>query len=99
MASLEEWLLVWNAREIEDSDDFYIYQRWSWLLVFLAWFNHFGILAPLAVVGIFLTVKQWRHLASVRDDYRWPPAWPFSTSLAAIAFRWCRFWRCLPAQV
>jgi tetratricopeptide (TPR) repeat protein len=54
--------LVWNAREIEDSDDFYIYQQWSWLLSFLAWFNHFGILAPLAIVGIFLTVKQWRQL-------------------------------------
>jgi tetratricopeptide (TPR) repeat protein len=58
----KKWLLVWNAREIEDSDDFYIYQRWSRLLSFLAWFNHFGILAPLAVMGIFLTVKQWRQL-------------------------------------
>ncbi|HSE84804.1 MAG TPA: tetratricopeptide repeat protein [Candidatus Binatia bacterium] len=58
----KKWLLVWNAREIEDSDDFYIYQQWSWLLRFLAWFNHFGILAPLAVVGIFLTAKQWHRL-------------------------------------
>jgi tetratricopeptide (TPR) repeat protein len=57
-----KWLLVWNAREIEDSDDFYIYQQWSWLLRPLAWVSHFGILAPLAVVGIFLTVKQWRQL-------------------------------------
>jgi hypothetical protein len=51
----KKWLLVWNAREIEDSDDFYIYQQWSWLLSFLAWFNHFGILAPLAVMGLCLT--------------------------------------------
>ena len=58
----KKWLLVWNAREIEDSDDFYIYQQWSWLLSFLAWFNHFGILAPLAVMGLFLTVNQWRQL-------------------------------------
>jgi tetratricopeptide (TPR) repeat protein len=57
-----KWLLVWNAREIEDSDDFYIYQRWSWLLRSLAWVSHFGILAPLAAVGIFLTIKQWRQL-------------------------------------
>ena len=57
-----KWLLVWNAREIEDSDDFYIYQHWSWLLRPLAWISHFGLLAPLAVVGIFLTVKQWRQL-------------------------------------
>jgi len=57
-----KWLLVWNAREIEDSDDFYIYQQWSWLLRSLNWVSHFGLLAPLAVVGIFLTVKQWRQL-------------------------------------
>ena len=58
----KKWLLVWNAREIEDSDDFYIYQQWSWLLSFLAWFNHFGILASLAVMGLCLTVNQWRRL-------------------------------------
>jgi Tfp pilus assembly protein PilF/4-amino-4-deoxy-L-arabinose transferase-like glycosyltransferase len=58
----KKWLLVWNAREIEDSDDFYIYQQWSWLLSFLAWFSHFGILAPLAVMGLCLTVNQWRRL-------------------------------------
>ena len=58
----KKWLLVWNAREIEDSDDFYIYQRWSWLLSFLAWINHFGILVSLAVMGIFLTATQWRQL-------------------------------------
>ena len=58
----KKWLLVWNAREIEDSDDFYIYQQWSWLLSFLGWINHFGMLAPLAAVGVLLTVKQWRQL-------------------------------------
>jgi tetratricopeptide (TPR) repeat protein len=58
----KKWLLVWNAREIEDSDDFYIYQQWSWSLRSLAWISHFGILAPLAAVGIFLTIKEWRQL-------------------------------------
>jgi tetratricopeptide (TPR) repeat protein len=58
----KKWLLVWNAREIEDSDDFYIYRQWSRLLNFLGWINHFGILVPLAVMGVFLTVKRWRHL-------------------------------------
>jgi tetratricopeptide (TPR) repeat protein len=57
-----KWLLVWNAREIEDSDDFYIYRQWSWLLRSLGWVSHFGILAPLAAMGIFLTVGQWRQL-------------------------------------
>ena len=57
-----KWLRVWNAREVEDSDDFYIYQDWSWLLTLLAWFGHFGILAPLAGVGILLTLRRWRQL-------------------------------------
>jgi len=58
----KKWLMVWNAREIEDSDDFYIYQRWSWLLRLLAWVNHFGVLAPLAAVGLWVSRKQWRQL-------------------------------------
>lgn len=57
-----KWLIVWNVREIEDSDDFYLYQRWSWLLSFLAWINHFGVLVPLAAVGCLLTWRQWRKL-------------------------------------
>jgi len=57
-----KWLLVWNAREVEDSDDFYIYQNWSWLLSSLALFSHFGVLAPLAAVGVMFTLGQWRRL-------------------------------------
>ena len=57
-----KWWLVWHGREVEDSDDFYIYQGWSWLLAFLAWFSHFGTLAPLAAVGVLCTIRQWRQL-------------------------------------
>jgi tetratricopeptide (TPR) repeat protein len=57
-----KWLLVWNAREIEDSDDFYIYQGYSSLLAFFGWFNHFGLLAPLAALGVYLTRHRWRQL-------------------------------------
>jgi tetratricopeptide (TPR) repeat protein len=59
---LSKWRLVWHAREVEDSDDFYIYQRWSWLLTFFAWFSHFGTLAPLAAVGVLVTISRWRQL-------------------------------------
>jgi len=59
----KKWLIVWNVREIEDSDDFYIYQKWSWLLAFLALITNFGVLAPLATVGIALTLTQWRNLS------------------------------------
>lgn len=57
-----KWLVVWNVRELEDADDFYLYQEWSWLLGFLGWVNHFGLLAPLAAMGIVLTWRQWRKL-------------------------------------
>jgi tetratricopeptide (TPR) repeat protein len=58
----KKWTLVWNAREIEDSDDFYIYRQWSSLLGVLGRLNHFGVLAPLAAVGLLLSVGQWRRL-------------------------------------
>jgi tetratricopeptide (TPR) repeat protein len=57
-----KWLLVWNAREIEDSDDFYIYQGYASLLAFFGWFSHFGILVPLAALGVYSTRRQWRQL-------------------------------------
>lgn len=58
----KKWLMVWNAREVEDSDDFYVYTRWSWLLTGLGWISHFGILAPLAALGIWISRRQWRRL-------------------------------------
>ena len=57
-----KWLMVWNKREIEDSDDFYIYQSWSGLLGLLGAVNHFGVLAPLFMAGLVLTVARWRNL-------------------------------------
>ena len=57
-----KWLMVWNAREIEDSDDFYIYQSWSGVLRLLGAISHFGILVPLAVLGLVLTYTRWRNL-------------------------------------
>ena len=58
----KKWLMVWNAREVEDSDDFYIYSQWSWLLTILGWITHFGVLAPLAALGIWVSRRQWRGL-------------------------------------
>jgi tetratricopeptide (TPR) repeat protein len=55
-------LLVWNAREIEDSDDFYIYRQYSIILALFSWLTHFGTLTPIAAGGIFLTWRQWRRL-------------------------------------
>ncbi|HTM08797.1 MAG TPA: tetratricopeptide repeat protein [Verrucomicrobiae bacterium] len=58
----KKWLLVWNVREIDDSDDFYLYQQWSRLLALLAAVTHFGVLFPLAAAGCALTWRQWRRL-------------------------------------
>ena len=55
-------MILWNVREVEDADDFYLYQRWSWLLRILGWLNHFGMLAPLAAMGVVMTWRQWRQL-------------------------------------
>ncbi|MGH7773014.1 MAG: tetratricopeptide repeat protein [Candidatus Binatia bacterium] len=69
-----KWLMLWNVRELEDADDFYLYQKWSWLLKVLGWSNHFGLLAPIAAMGFVLTWRQWRRL------------WLLYLLLASVAF-------------
>jgi tetratricopeptide (TPR) repeat protein len=69
----KKWLMVWNSRELEDSDDFYIYRQWSWLLNVLGTMAHFGILAPMAAAGLWLTRHQWRRL------------WPLYAMIIALA--------------
>jgi tetratricopeptide (TPR) repeat protein len=60
----KKWLLVWNISEVGDSDDQYTYGDWSPLLQLLNRLLHFGILCPLAALGICLT---WNRRARV-----WP---------------------------
>ena len=57
-----KWLLVWNAREIEDADDYYLLREHSSLLRSLASVLHFGTLVPLAAFGIVLARMRWREL-------------------------------------
>lgn len=58
----KKWLLVWNVSELEDADDFYLYQQWSSLLAFLGSITDFGLLAVLAAVGCVLTLRRWRQI-------------------------------------
>jgi Tfp pilus assembly protein PilF len=58
----KKWLMVWNVRELEDAEDFYLYQGWSWLLSILGYVNHFGVLVPLAALGMIVTLKRWHRL-------------------------------------
>lgn len=55
-------LLVWNAIEIGDSEDQYIYNDWSLLFRGLGQVYHFGILCPLMVLGICLTWREWNRI-------------------------------------
>jgi tetratricopeptide (TPR) repeat protein len=59
---LKKWLLVWNAAEIVDTDSIEAYAETSHLLRGLNHFWHFGTLAPLAALGLWLTRRQRRRL-------------------------------------
>ena len=56
-----KFALVWNATEIEDTEDQLTYSRHSWLLRSASLF-HFGTLAPLALLGVWQTRRRWREL-------------------------------------
>lgn len=58
----KKWLLVWNISEVGDSDDQYTYGDWSPLLRILNRLLHFGVLCPLAALGICLTWTQRKRL-------------------------------------
>jgi tetratricopeptide (TPR) repeat protein len=59
--------LTWNAFEIADTEDIYVYADWSALLRRTLPLWHFGLLAPLAAAGVVLA---WRE----RRDF-WLLAW------------------------
>ena len=48
-------MLVWNAAEIADTEDELTYADWSIVLRAVSRVWHFGILCPLAVIGIWAT--------------------------------------------
>ncbi len=57
-----KWLLVWNMREVGDSDDQYTYGDWSPLVGALTPLLHFGTLCPFAIFGICLTWNRRRQI-------------------------------------
>ncbi|MFH0982494.1 MAG: tetratricopeptide repeat protein, partial [Planctomycetota bacterium] len=59
---LYKWMLVWNAYEIPDTEGYTPYVHLSWLLSVCGGINHFGVLCPLAAVGILATARRWRDL-------------------------------------
>jgi tetratricopeptide (TPR) repeat protein len=55
--------LTWNADEIVDSEDPAVYADSSVVLRGLGWLVHFGTVAPLAGVGLWITRGRWRRLS------------------------------------
>lgn len=54
--------LLVNATEAIDTESQESYAEWSWPLRLLGWFTHFGLLVPLAVVGVWATWADRRRL-------------------------------------
>ncbi len=56
---LKKVVYVGNAYELPDTEDLYFGARWSWLLRALDSIWHFGVLLPLAAVGLLVVKKRW----------------------------------------
>ena len=60
----KKFYFFWNSYEIESNKDLYFFSRWSSLLRLLLW-DHllrfpFGIICPLALLGMILNAKFWK---------------------------------------
>jgi Tfp pilus assembly protein PilF len=59
----KKWMLVWNAEEVTDTEDQATYGDYSVVLRLLSAIFHFGVLAPLAALGVYLTWQARARLA------------------------------------
>ena len=55
--------LLVNATEMLDTESQESYAEYSWPLRFLGWFGHFGMLVPLALLGMILSWGDRKRLA------------------------------------
>jgi 4-amino-4-deoxy-L-arabinose transferase-like glycosyltransferase len=56
-----KWMLVWSAHEIPDSDEPSVYRDASLVLTVTSWLS-FGVLCPLALVGLVASWRERRRL-------------------------------------
>jgi 4-amino-4-deoxy-L-arabinose transferase-like glycosyltransferase len=61
----KKWLLVWNAKEIPDSDEPLVYRDASWLMRGLGSLFVFGVVCPLAAAGVVAQRRRWRRLVAL----------------------------------
>lgn len=57
-----KWWLTWNRYEIPDTESYYIYRDTSSMLRVWGRLFHFGVLCPLAVVGVVATWPMRRRI-------------------------------------
>ena len=57
-----KWFLTWNRLELIDAEAIHTHQQDSPPLRALGWILHFGVLVPLAVMGLWWTRAWWRRL-------------------------------------
>jgi len=55
-------LLLLNATEMLDTESQESYAEWSWPLALGAWVGHFGVLVPLALIGVIVTWPERRRV-------------------------------------
>lgn len=75
----KKWLATWNAYEAYDAEDYYLYRERSHLLRGLDAVLHFGLLAPLGLLGAVWIAPHWR-----RAWFLW--GWLAVNALAVAAF-------------
>jgi len=54
--------LLWNATEIMDTESQQAHAEWSAVLGLTGWVGHFGVLVPLALVGIVIAWRDGRRI-------------------------------------
>lgn len=75
----KKWLMTWGAYELPDTEDYYLYKDHSRIVRWGDAAFHFGVIGPLAIVGVVLTAGHWRRL--------WPMyLWLLAHALAIAAF-------------
>ena len=55
MLTARKFALLWNRTEMLDTESQETHAEWSWPLRIGGWFGHFGVLVPLALLGIVIT--------------------------------------------
>ncbi|MBI4718670.1 MAG: tetratricopeptide repeat protein [Planctomycetes bacterium] len=60
-----KWMMVWNACETTDTESIEAYRDASRVLHALGSATHFGVIAPLAAMGMWWTRRDWMRLWSL----------------------------------